>query len=190
MTPATDPAIGSTHRMAPLIRFTLLGLYLALVLPLPVLAKGEGSQLVGCLASLGGFALVVALTSERVELDGHELKVSYPSWCSWLLRRGWKVQWSDVVSLTAVATSQGGRVYYVRCADGSARLLPQRVDHFEQFLANFSQASGLDTSKIKRISPPWTYQLLAILSWGMLAIELSVGIAQGIIVFPAIGHGA
>jgi hypothetical protein len=51
----------------------------------------------------------------------------------------------------------------VRTKDGSAYLLPQRVQAFEAFLSRLSQQSGLDTSSIGRISPPWTYQLLAAL---------------------------
>jgi hypothetical protein len=45
------------------------------------------------------------------------------------------------------------------------------VADFDDFLARFSQSSGLDTSTIGRISPPWTYQLLALLSALMLAGE-------------------
>ena len=48
-------------------------------------------------------------------------------------------------------------------AAGSAFLLPQRVARFEEFLARFSAATGLDTGTVGRISPPWTYQLLALL---------------------------
>jgi len=76
-----------------------------------------------------------------------------------------------------VATSQGGRVFYVRTADGSAYLLPQRVQAFEEFLSRFSRASGLDTSSIGRISPPWTYQLLAGICGLMLTGE-AVWISQ------------
>nr|MCU0528222.1 hypothetical protein [Cyanobium sp. Prado107] len=55
-------------------------------------------------------------------------------------------------------------------------LLPQRVARFEAFLERLSQETGLDTSGIGRISPPWTYRLLALLSGLMLAGELSWGI--------------
>ncbi|WP_254216712.1 hypothetical protein [Synechococcus sp. CCY 9618] len=167
------------HRypMAPLIRFTLLGLYLALVLPLPVLAP-DPLQLPLLLAALAGLLLVMAITSERVELDERELRVGHPPWCAWLLRRGWQLSWSHITDLTPVVTSQGGRVYYVRSGSGpgdtsgGAWLLPQRVTRFEDFLTRFSQASGLSTAAIGRISPPWTYRLLALLSAAMLTGEL------------------
>jgi hypothetical protein len=63
-------------------------------------------------------------------------------------------------------------VFYVRTKEGSAYLLPQRVQAFEDFLSRFSQASGLDTSSIGRISPPWTYQLLAVLCGVFLGGEV------------------
>jgi len=67
-------------------------------------------------------------------------------------------------------------VYYVRDKGGGAFLLPQRIDRFEAFLAEFSQRSGLDTSGVGRISPPWTYRVLALLCGLMLAAELVVGL--------------
>ena len=150
----------ATYPMAPLIRFTLISLYLVLVLPLPVLAPLELQPWLWGALPLG-LALILALVSEQVELTSAGIRVGHPRWCAWLLRRGWTLGWDQITGLTPVATSQGGRVFYVRSEDGSAFLLPQRVQAFEAFLSRFSQASGLDTSSIGRISPPWTYQLLA-----------------------------
>jgi len=174
--------------MAPLIRLTLIGLYLALVLPLPVLAPPTLRW-----AMLGavpmGLILVVAATSEMVEIDSHGIRVGHPPWCRWLLRRGWTLAWDQVVGLTPVATSQGGRVYYVRGRSSDpdqagqpgepaerkaiqAYLLPQRVARFEEFLVLFSRSSGIDTSEVIRITPPWTYRLLAVLSGILLGGEV------------------
>ena len=163
------------YPMAPLIRFTLISLYLALVLPLPVLAPTELQAWLWAALPLG-LVLILALVSEQVELRDTGICVGHPAWCGWLLRRGWQLNWDQITGLTPVATSQGGRVFYVRTADGSAYLLPQRVQAFEEFLSRFNQASGLDTSSIGRISPPWTYQLLAVLCTLGLAAEGVVGV--------------
>ncbi|NBP98712.1 MAG: hypothetical protein EBU51_03865 [Synechococcaceae bacterium WB6_3A_227] len=80
----------STYPMAPLIKYTLLILYLALVLPLPVLAPIAIKYWL-LAATLLGFLLVLALVSEEVQLDSNSLKVSYPSWCRWFMRRGWQL---------------------------------------------------------------------------------------------------
>ena len=159
------------HAMAPLIRFTLLALYLALVLPLPLMAAGALRPLMLAAVPLG-LVLVVAITSERVEVDSNGIRVGHPPWCAWLLRRGWQLPWGAIRSLTPVGTSQGGKVFYVRDQAGGAFLLPQRVERFDVFLKDFAQRSGLDTSSVDRISPPWTYRLLAGLCALMLGGEI------------------
>jgi hypothetical protein len=168
------------HRygMAPVIRFTLLVLYAALVLPLPPLAPTE--LRVGLwVALVVGWVLVMALTSEAVVLDEEGLEVGHPRWCAWLTRRGWRLAWSQVEGLTPVATSQGGRVFYVRTrGQGQAWLLPQRVERFDDFLSRFQAFSGVDTSAVGRISPPWTYQLLAAMSLALLLGEAAWGLAH------------
>ena len=166
------------YPMAALIRFTLIALYLAMVAPLPLLAPAQLKLLLWLALPLG-LGLVLAATSEAVELDADGIRVGHPSWCAWLLRRGWSLPWKAISGLTPVATSQGGRVFYVRGEDGSAYLLPQRVAAFEQFLGRFSQETGINTSSIGRISPPWTYQLLAGLSAAMLLGELIWALKQG-----------
>ncbi|MFM7549597.1 MAG: hypothetical protein ACKO7Z_11550 [Cyanobacteriota bacterium] len=158
--------------MAPLIRSTLIALYLALVLPLPMLAP-EGLRPLMLVAVPLGLVLILALVSEQVELDGGGIRVGHPRWCGWLLRRGWQLRWDQLSGLTPVATSQGGRVFYLRSREGGAYLLPQRVARFEAFLAQLTSLSGLNLSAVGRISPPWTYQLLALLCWLFLATELA-----------------
>ena len=172
-----EPCLEPRHYgMAPLIRGTLVGLYLALVLPLPVMANG-GLRLLLAIAVPVGLLLVLAITSETVTLTAQGLGLGHPPWCAWWLRRGWSLGWSEITGLTAVATSQGGRVYYLRSAKGSY-LLPQRLSPFAEFLAQLQQLSGLDTRAIGRISPPWTYQLLAGLTALMLLGELAALVLQ------------
>ena len=166
---------GHRYPMAPLIRYGLLALYGALVLPLPMVAPIPWRWPVW-VAVLLGFLLVLAATSEQVEINATGLRVGHPAWCQWLLRRGWSLAWGEIQSLNSVATSQGGRVFYVRTSqgiDGSCQswLLPQRIAHFEDFLARFSAATGLDVGGVNRLTPPWTYQLLAVFSGILLVFE-------------------
>ena len=176
-----------THRygMALSIRGTLLLLYLALVLPLPALAPSGLQPLL--LAALPlGLVLVLAITSERVVLDDSGLQRLHPAWCGWWLRGGWQLRWDQINRIMPVATSQGGRVFYLHTTAGTHVLLPQRLEHFNDFLARFTSHTGLDISSIGRISPPWTYQLLAVMSGLMVAAELVAGwaLATGRWVFP------
>ena len=73
------------YGMALPIRGTLVLLYLALVLPLPALAPAPLQPWL--LAALPlGLLLVLAISSERVELDDTGLRLSHPAWCRGLLR--------------------------------------------------------------------------------------------------------
>jgi hypothetical protein len=158
--------------MAPLIRVTLISLYLALVLPLPLLAP-PGLAVTLLIALVVGLVVVLALTSEIVQLDTEVISVGYPTWCRWVLRRGWSLHLNQVAGLTPVATSQGGRVFYVRQrGGGQAFLLPQRIARFDDFLTRFAAATSIDTGAVDRLTPAWTYQLLAVLSLLMLIGEL------------------
>ena len=174
--------------LSPLIRFTLLSLYVALVLPLPVMApQALRPLMVGAL--ILGLVLVVGLLSEQVETDAAGLRVSYPSWIRWLLRRSWSMQWDDIRALVPVGTSQGGTVYYLKAVDCRHQLLPQRIERFDLFLDVLNErCSSISTKGIGRLTPPWTYQVLASLAALMVVGELLSGlaIAQGWISLPAI----
>ena len=174
--------------LSPLIRFTLLSLYVALVLPLPVLAPDSLRPLMVAGLILG-LVLVVGLLSEQVETDAAGLRVSYPSWIRWLLRRSWSMQWDDIRALVPVGTSQGGTVYYLKAVDCRHQLLPQRIERFDLFLDVLNErCSSISTKGIGRLTPPWTYQVLASLAALMVVGELMSGlaIAQGWISLPAI----
>ena len=173
--------------LSPLIRFTLLSLYVALVLPLPVMAPQELRPLmVGAL--ILGLVLVVGLLSEQVETNAAGLRVSYANWIRWLLRRSWSMQWDDIRALVPVGTSQGGTVYYLKAVDCRHQLLPQRIERFDLFLDVLNERTGVSTKGIGRLTPPWTYQVLALLAALMVVGELVSGlaIAQGWINLPAI----
>ena len=170
--PSAEPPASEQHAypLAPLIRFTLLALYLALVLPLPVMAP-PGLRAF-CLVALPlGFLLVAALLSEQVQLDGEGVRVTYPAWCRWWLRRGWSLRWEQIHGLMPIGTSQGGTVYYLKGPGSSRYLLPQRVARFPDFLERVQQATGLKLAGVGRITPAWTYWTLAGLSVIMLLGE-------------------
>ena len=178
----------SSHcfQLSPLIRGTLITVYLALVLPLPALAPA--SLRLWLLAAVPfGFLVVLAMLSEQVTVTSSGITVGHPAWCSWLLRRGWSLEWTEMKALVPVGTSQGGKVFYITTHDQSQRLLPQRLEHFDRFLDLIQSQSSLRTTGIGRLTPPWTYQLLAALAALMLVGEGSVAIAvrQGLIVTPS-----
>ena len=185
---------GSTEtecfRLSPLIRFTLLSLYAALVLPLPFVAPAEWRALMTVGLGLG-LLLIVGLLSEQVETDANGLAMGYPAWIRWLLRRGWTMKWEDVCALVPVGTSQGGTVYYLKATGLKHQLLPQRIERFDHFLALLDQKTVVNTSGIGRLTPPWTYQLLAGLAVFMILCELAAVVAVSMqwITVPAMHPG-
>ncbi len=86
-----DPA-ASLFKLSPLIRLTLLLLYVSLTLPLPFLAEMTAAAVpspflwVGI--GLGGILLYAAL-SERVVLNSDGIQVTYAAWVPRFFRRGW-----------------------------------------------------------------------------------------------------
>ena len=160
--------------------------YLALVLPLPALAP-ESLRLWLLVAVPFGLLVVLAMLSEQVTVMSSGITVGYPSWCSWILRRGWSLQWTEMKALVPVGTSQGGKVFYIITHDQSQRLLPQRLEHFDRFLGLIQSQSSLRITGVGRLTPPWTYQLLAVLAALMLVGEGSVAFAvqQGLIIIPS-----
>lgn len=153
----------SVFRLSPLIRITLLSLYLALTVPLPFLAKVTAAPIpplflwvgIGC-----GFVLLYAILTERVILDEEGIKVTYPVWVPRFFRPGWSLSWSDVKALKPRTTGQGGLVYYFLSQDGKAYLLPMRVSGFAKFINIVQVKTGIDTTDVRPFSQPWMYIIL------------------------------
>ena len=103
-----------TFRLSPLIRITLLALYVALTLPLPLLAWVTHSVVPPMALAIGialGAIALYGVLCERVETSDRGIAVSYPVWVKWV-RKGWSLPWSDVEDLSMRTTGQGGLVYY------------------------------------------------------------------------------
>lgn len=151
-------------RLSPLIRITLLSLYLALTIPLPFLAKASSASVPPALLWLGivfGLIALFAALSERVILDDQKIQVTYPRWVPQFFRKGWLLSWSEIKGLKLRTTGQGGLVYYfVSHSSEQAYLLPMRVAGFARLLKQIEAKTGLDTTDIYPLSQPWMYLTL------------------------------
>lgn len=167
-------------RISPLIRGTLLLLYMALMAPLPLIAgaiKAQGSELtvsptlLAVAIGLGGVLLYGAL-AQRVEVDTEGISVGYPPWISWLLRSRWHLAWSEVRALKPRSTGQGGIVYYFLGPDQQAYLLPMRVVGFNRLLQWVETHTEIDTQDIKPLAQPWMYGVLLLLTLLLLLVDI------------------
>ncbi|MBD2312071.1 hypothetical protein H6G20_10405 [Desertifilum sp. FACHB-1129] len=157
------PTHTSIFRISPLIRITLLGLYLALTVPLPFLSQHAASpvpaELLWIGIFFGGLGLHAAL-SERVVLDDQTIQVTYPRWVPGFFRKGWTLPWSEVQALKPRTTGQGGLVYYFLSQSGKAYLLPMRVVGFARLVREVQAKTGIDTTDVRPLAQPWMYLIL------------------------------
>lgn len=169
----TEP-LNVTFRLSPLIRITLLSLYVALTLPLPFLTRVAGPQIpvgwfVGGLG-LGAVALYGAL-SEQVRVTDAEIQVTYPSWVPRLWRPGWALSWSEIAALKPRTTGQGGLVYYFLTKSGKGYLLPMRIAGFAQLVRLVQAKTGIDTTDVRPLAQPWMYFILLALTLLLLLVD-------------------
>lgn len=160
---------------SPLIRFTLLLLYGALTVPLPLLAhqtQAPVSPLVLAIALLLGAVVLGGVLAERVTLTEQGITVDYPRWVLWCWGRGWSLSWSEVAALRMRTTGQGGLVYYLVTPEGDrAYLLPMRVAGFNRLLMRMTAITGLDTQDVRPLAQPWMYFTLLGFSLLLWAID-------------------
>ena len=170
----SDFAILDTFHLSSLIRITLLGLYVALIAPLPFLAQVVNAPVPSSWlvlgALLGGVALYGVL-SERVILDDDGIQVTYPRWVRLFLRQGWRLSWTDVKALKPRSTGQGGIVYYFLSHSGQAYLLPMRVAGFARMVQQVESQTGIDTRDVRPLSQPWMYLILLGVTLMLLAVD-------------------
>lgn len=159
---STDASVSIFH-LSPLIRITLLSLYLALTVPLTFLASFTSAPTPPALLWVGisiGFMGLYAVLTERVMVDDQGIQVTYPVWVPRFFRKGWSLPWSDVKSLKPRTTGQGGMVYYFLSQDGKAYLLPMRVAGFNRLVKIVQAKTGIDTTDLCPLAQPWMYIIL------------------------------
>ncbi len=164
----------SIFRISPLVRITLLSLYIALTIPLPFLAQVTSASVSPSFLISGsviGLIAVYAALSEQVILDEEGIKVTYPSWIlGW--RKGWAIAWTDIKALKPRTTGQGGLVYYFLSNAGQGYLLPMRVSGFSRLVAEVQAKTGIDTSDVRPLAQPWMYLILLVFTFLLMLVDL------------------
>ncbi|NET59280.1 MAG: hypothetical protein F6K47_25015, partial [Symploca sp. SIO2E6] len=168
----TQPTI---FPISPLIRLTLMGLYLALTIPLPFLAQISSTTVPPALLWLGiGFGAIAlsGILSERVIVDQEKIQVVYPSWVPGFFRQGWELPWTEVKDLKMRTTGQGGLVYYfISQSSPKAYLLPMRVVGFARLVKLIEAQTSIDTTDIRPLAQPWMYLILLGLTLLLLLVD-------------------
>lgn len=167
--------MAQTFRISPLIRLTLLLFYCALTLPLPFLSQATQAPIPSELLWVGiglGFLGLWGVLSEQVRTDEQGIQVRHPAWISWLVRRAWTLNWSEISALKLRTTGQGGLVYYFVTAEGDrAYLLPMRIAGFAQLLRTVEAQTEIETRDICPLAQPWMYLILLVVTLGLLLVD-------------------
>lgn len=184
MPPMTDSPVSSNlpnsssrniFGVSPLIRITLLLLYIVLTVPLPFLSNFTHSAVPASYLSGGlviGFVFLYGALSDRVILDDQGISLVYPRWFPSLLRKGWSLSWQDINALKPRITVQGGIVYYfVSKNSDQTYLLPMRVVGFARLVQQVQERTGIDTSDVRPLAQPWMYLILLVFTLLMLLID-------------------
>ncbi|MDZ8096301.1 MAG: hypothetical protein RMZ42_30850 [Nostoc sp. DedQUE05] len=164
----------SIFRLSPLIRITLLSLYIALTVPLPFLSQVTAASVPPELLWIGigiGFVALYAVLTEQVMVDDEGIQVIYPAWVPSFFRKGWSLPWSQVKELKPRSTGQGGLVYYFLSQDGKAYLLPMRVAGFARLVQIVQAKTSIDTTDVRPLAQPWMYLILLVLTLLLLLVD-------------------
>ena len=153
------------------VKSSLISLYLALTIPIPVISIDK-LKIFSIFVFVLGLYLIINITSDYVETCN--IKISYKnSFISKTLgRKNCEIHWNEIKLIKTLPTSQGSRVYYFNTKKGDNFLVPQRIENFEKFLLIVSKNSGININKITYISPLWTYKVLTLLSTLMITWEI------------------
>lgn len=178
-----NPAI---FPISPVIRITLMALFIALTIPLPFLAQASSAPIPPVVLwigiALGAIALFGAL-SERVIIDEEKIQVAYPRWVPRFFRKGWSLPWGDIKDLKMRTTGQGGLVYYlISQSSQTAYLLPMRVVGFARLVKLVEKYTQIDTTDVRPLAQPWMYLIL-------LGFTLLLLLTDGWVIGTAIALG-
>tara|TARA_Y100000766_G_C18814152_1_gene559550 strand:+ start:169 stop:675 length:507 start_codon:yes stop_codon:yes gene_type:complete len=154
-----------------LVKSSLISLYLALTIPLPIISS-EKLKIFSIVTFVLGLFLIINITNDFVETCNK--KISYKtSFISQIFgKKSWEVFWKDIKLIKSLPTSQGSKVFYLITDKSENFLLPQRLENLEEFYLKISKNTGLDVDGFTYISPLWTYKFLTLISLLMIIMEV------------------
>tara|TARA_Y100000994_G_scaffold164594_1_gene135280 strand:+ start:62 stop:592 length:531 start_codon:yes stop_codon:yes gene_type:complete len=153
------------------VKSSLISLYLALTIPIPLISIDKLKNL-SIFIFILGFFLIISVTSDYVETCDEKISYKTSLISKTFGRKNWDILWKDIKLIKSLPTSQGSKVYYFNTRKGDNYLIPQRLENFEKFLLIISRKTGIDENDLSYLSPLWTYKLLTLLSVLMIIGEI------------------
>ena len=153
------------------VKSSLISLYLALTIPIPLISIGK-LKIFSIFLFVLGLYLIINITSDYVETCKNKISYKNSFISKTLGRKNWEISWKDIKSIKTLSTSQGSKVYYFNTNKGDNFLIPQRLENFEKFISILHRNTKINVDEISYISPLWTYKLLTFLSILMIIGEV------------------
>ena len=153
------------------VKSSLISLYLALTIPIPIIANDQ-LKIISIITFALGLYLIINITSDYVETCDNKISYKSSFISKTLGKKNWEISWKDIKLIQSLPTSQGSKVFYFNTNKGENFLIPQRVENFEKIMFIVSKNTGIEVKEIYRISPLWTYKLLTSLSVLMIIGEI------------------
>ena len=153
------------------VKSSLISLYLALTIPVPLISN-ENLKILSIFTFILGLILIINITNDYVNTC--DKKISYQtSFISKILgKKNWEIYWKDIRFIKSLHTSQGSKVHYFITKNDESYLFPQRIEDLEKFLLIVKNKTKLNVNQISYISPLWTYKLLTYISIIMIIGEI------------------
>jgi len=153
------------------VKSSLISLYLALTIPIPLISIEE-LKIPSITAFILGLYLIISITDDYVETCKDKISYKTNFLSRFFGKKNWEILWKDITLIRSLPTSQGSKVYYFKTKKGDNFLIPQRLENFEKFKLTIYKNSKLDVNEISYLTPLWTYKLLTFLSILMIIGEI------------------
>ena len=155
------------------VKSSLISLYLALTIPIPLLSSDK-LKIVSIIFFFLGLYFINSLTSDYVETSDKKIYYKTSFLSNLLGKKSWEIFWQAINQIKSFPTSQGSKVYYFILSNNENYLVPQRIENLEKLISFISKKTNpnIDAKQISYISPLWTYKLLTALSVSMVLVEI------------------
>ena len=153
------------------VKSSLISLYLALTIPIPLISNNN-LKILSIFTFILGLYLIISITSDYVETCKNKISYRTSAISKALGKKGWEILWKDIKTIKSQPTSQGSKVHYFNTNNNDNFLIPQRVESLEKFLSIVNKNTGITIDDVSYLSPLWTYKLLTLLSVLMIVGEL------------------
>ena len=153
------------------VKSSLISLYLALTIPIPLIAS-EKFKIFSIVTFVFGLFLIINITNDYVKTSDNKISYETSFISKFFGKKNWEIFWKDIKFIKSLPTSQGSRVHYFITNIDESFLVPQRIEKFEKFLSIVEKNTKLSLEEVSYISPLWTYKLLTYLSVFMVFGEI------------------